>query len=112
MAEEAKVQNKICEHLQKKGLFFFRTNNSPVYDQKLNSGLGGYRSQGKWAASGLPDIIGIVNGRFVGLEVKSTKGKQSSDQVLFERRCKNNGGIYAVVRSVSDVDKVLTMLDV
>jgi hypothetical protein len=57
----------------------------------------------------VPDIICIIPdketgvGQFVGVEVKAPKGKQSADQLLFEKRCKRNGGDYIVARSVQDV---------
>jgi len=102
---EGKIQNAICEHLQKHGVFFFRLNNQPTYDPKINSGRGGYRSQGKWAKPGVPDIIAIgPQGKFVGLEIKTPKSRQSADQMLFERSSKRAGADYYIIRSVKDVD--------
>lgn len=100
---EGVLQNKICEYLQKQGYFFARLNNQPTYDQHLNKGYGGYRGQGKWAQLGLADILVLVGGHAHFLEVKTEKGRQSADQKLFERRCKQNGTDYSVVRTVADV---------
>lgn len=55
---------------------------------------------------GIPDIIVIVNGKFVGLEVKRPKTYQSEAQKEFEYECKKNGGEYYVVRSIDDVMKI------
>ena len=58
---------------------------------------------------GVPDIICIIpqgeegSGIFTGFEVKTPRGRQSPDQILFEKRCKRAGGRYYVVRSVEDV---------
>ena len=106
---EQLIQNKVCEYLQKKGLFFFRTNNAPVFDRKLNSGYGGYRTQGKWAAPGLPDIILIdaeKYGMAVFLEIKTPKGKQSADQKLFEKRAHSNNAEYHIIQSLDDIKKL------
>lgn len=105
---EVKIQNKICEYLQKKGYFFFRLNNTPVFDQKLNNGYGAYRAQGKWSAPGLADILLVDTekyGRAVFFEIKSEKGKQSADQRLFEHRCHTTNAEYYLVRSIEDIKK-------
>lgn len=96
---EGKIQTAICKELRKRGVFFFRVNNMPVYDPKL----GGYRSQGEYALNGVPDIIAILpGGIFCGLEVKSKTGKPSADQVFFHKRCERLGARYHVVRSVEE----------
>lgn len=107
--DEMAIQNKICEYLSKKGYFFMRLNNAPVHDQKMNQGYGGYRSQGKWSAPGLADLLLIDKEKYgmaVFLEVKVLRGKQSPDQHLFAKRCCLNNCEYAVVRSVEDVKKL------
>ncbi len=106
---EGDVQNKICEYLSKKGYFFMRLNNTPVFDTKLNQGYGGYRTQGKWATPGLADILLIDKEKYgmaVFFEVKAPKGRQSPDQHLFAKRCCFNNCEYAVVRSVDDIKKL------
>lgn len=103
---EIDIQNKICLYLEKKGYFFMRLNNTPVHDRKMNNGYGGYRSQGKWAAPGMSDILLLDKekyGQAVFLEVKTNKTKQSPDQKLFEKRCLLNNCEYHIVRSVEDV---------
>ena len=106
MTPEGKIQTKICEHLQKKGYFFMRLNNTPVFDKKLNNGYGAYRSQGKWSAPGLADILLIDKedyGKAIFLEVKTPRGKQNKDQLLFAKRCALANAEYYVVRSVDDI---------
>ena len=83
-----------------------RLNNAPVYDQKMNQGRGGYRSQGKWASPGLADLLLIDKEKYgmaVFLEVKGLKGKQSPDQHLFAKRCSLNNSEYYIVKSVEEV---------
>lgn len=66
-----------------------------------------FRSLPKYAMRGVPDIILIKEGgTFVGLEVKSEKGKQSEDQFKFAKNCILKGAEYYVVRSIDDVQKI------
>jgi hypothetical protein len=54
----------------------------------------------------VPDILAVINGQFVGFEVKTPRGKQSPDQLIFQRRLERNGGKYHLVRSLEDVKKL------
>ena len=56
----------------------------------------------RYGLPGSPDVIGIVNGQFVGIEVKREDGKQSECQQEFERLATKYGGRYAVVRSARE----------
>jgi len=57
--------------------------------------------------NGTPDIIVVHQGRFIGLEVKTAVGRPTDSQKLFGQLCEDNGGVYAVVRSVEEVQAVL-----
>jgi len=52
--------------------------------------------------TGSPDIVGIVAGRFVGLECKTEDGIVSDDQDKFLADIDAAGGYAAVVRSVEE----------
>lgn len=86
-----------------------RLNNTPVFDKKLNSGYGAYRSQGKYSAPGMADILVLDKEKYgmaVFLEVKTPKGAQSADQKLFEKRCALNNCEYHIIRSLDDIKKL------
>jgi hypothetical protein len=51
---------------------------------------------------GSSDLIGIANGRFVALEVKTEQGRVSREQAQFLALVNARGGIGRVVRSVDD----------
>ena len=51
---------------------------------------------------GLPDIIVIIKGRFVGLEITQPKGRQSTEQKPFEQAIKKAGGFYFLIRSLDE----------
>lgn len=97
---EKDIQKQICEWLALKGVFFWRSNNMPVFSE------GKFRAMPKYAPKGLPDIICVIKGRFVGLEVKRPKGytnpKTRYDQETFCKNVRNNGGFYAVVHSIDE----------
>jgi len=81
----SKLQTAVLNKLHKKGIFCWRQNNQPTYDPKLNSGYGGYRAHA--GMKGVPDIICIIKGQFVGIEIKAGKDKMSPDQIIFKNRC-------------------------
>lgn len=52
---------------------------------------------------GSPDIVGILaNGRWLGIEAKTGKGKQNDDQINFQRMVVKFNGLYILARSVED----------
>lgn len=104
---ESKIQTQILNYLLKKGVFCWRSNNTPMWDQSL----GQYRSFA--GLKGIPDIIAITpptakqcGGIFVGLEIKTEKSKLSVDQVTFRDRCFRHNCEYHVLRSLEDVKKL------
>ena len=60
--------------------------------------------------NGTADVLGVVNGRFVALEVKTDEGRQSKVQQSWQRRIEQAGGVYAVVRSVGEALAVVNAL--
>lgn len=100
-----KLQASVIKKLTEAGIFHWKQNTMPVWDPKLNSGYGQYRSHG--GMKGVPDIICVINGQFVGLEIKAGKDRISADQMLFKKRCERNGGLYFIIRLVADVDSIL-----
>lgn len=99
---ESNIQSAICEYLAAKRYFFWRSNNIPAFDWRSNQ----FRRLPKHTMRGLPDIIIIRQGRFIGLEVKRKGTKQSEHQVAFEKLCSEAGGAYHVVRSIEDVQAI------
>lgn len=73
----------------------------PVFDPKLGS----YRGMGEFALKGIPDIFLLKppHATLIGLEIKTPKGKQSPEQILFQKRLERSGGEYYVLRSVEDL---------
>lgn len=57
---------------------------------------------------GSPDLIGVVSGRFIGLEIKTAKGRVSKEQQQWHAYAVKHGAHIAVVRSV---EEALVFLD-
>jgi len=100
--KESDIQNAVCEYLTAKKHFFWRNNSIGVYDPTHKN----FRRLPKYAMAGVPDVILIKDSFFVGLEIKSAKGKQSESQKLFEKKCTEAGGEYYVIRSIDDVIEI------
>lgn len=83
-AQEATLTRKVKEHLTKRGIF-----HKKISDRYTK---------------GISDIIAIVNGLFVGIELKADKGVPSPQQKLFAKQVIKAGGIAGICYSIHDVD--------
>ena len=129
---EAEIQKAILQYLAtRKNLVFWRQNSGSFVAPVIRAiaavldkfGLGRKKiaimAAVKKAAghykcaseTGIPDITAIYRGVYVGLEVKTKKGKLTKDQKVMHERMKKNGIIVRVVRSVDDVKSALDEVD-
>ena len=60
---------------------------------------------------GVPDILVCRKGRFIGLEIKDNKDIASPIQSEMLTRITESGGVGRVVRSLEDMDNVISALD-
>lgn len=74
-----------------------------VWHFKLHQGLG--------STPGIPDIIGIWKGQFLGIEVKTKSGKVSDVQAQKIEEIKKSGGLAFVARDLDDVVSALGIGD-
>ena len=82
-------------------LDFFRINTTGIPTKE-----GGFR---KNSAAGFPDIlVWVQDGPELYVEVKSRTGQLSPHQKEFKRRAEAMGRIYVVIRSSSELSRVLT----
>ena len=106
---ESEIQSEIINYLQilenQGKLFFHRMNNIPAVN-KVN-GVTKFRRLPPGAKRGVPDIIIVKAGRFIGIEVKTKTGTQSTYQKEIEKSLKKHGGEYYIVRSLADVQSIL-----
>lgn len=97
---EKKLQNVIIDLLNINGVGFFWQNDS--------FGIKGRKRENRYRPNGVPDILGIVDGRFIAVEVKGPRGRLSDSQIKFKNAFQANGGVYILARSISDVRPLLT----
>jgi len=74
----------------------YRINNAAVYDAKAKA----YRAGN--IEKGLPDIIAVYKGRFIGIEVKAGKDRLSIWQLHRREEIIQADGIYFECRSTDD----------
>jgi hypothetical protein len=70
-----------------------------VWVWRANTGVA--RVEGRTVRFGLTgqaDILGLVCGRFLAIEVKAPRGKQRPEQLHFEAQVTKHGGIYLLAR--------------
>ena len=101
---EKEIQKSILEFLEwQKNIYFFRAGAGAVKTIRKNGSMGFFKTGKK----GLPDIVLVLNGYFIGLEVKRPSGVQSEAQKEAQKDIESAGGKYFLVRSIDDVEKVL-----
>ena len=96
--QESSIQSAIIQALQLYGVYVFSV---------PNEGHGGSQRRAMHMKAlgqrnGVADLVCLLPGRVVFLEVKTDKGRQSRAQIDFEKVCTDLGHEYYVVRSVTD----------
>lgn len=86
---EKRVKRKVVEVLKKHEVWYF------------------FPASNGFGKSGIPDIIAIVDGHFVGIEVKSATGKPTELQKICGKQIEEAGGTWLVVSN----DVTLEVLD-
>jgi len=104
---ESEILRDICDELSQRGLFFWRSNNMPSLGRFGVDGKARFRAMPKHAAKGVADILCIVDGRFIALEVKRPGAKLRPEQAEWGTRVVLNGGEYAKICSVADALAVI-----
>jgi penicillin-binding protein-related factor A (putative recombinase) len=92
---EKEIQRDILRYLALRGLFHYKNNTVGIFKQATGTYIPS-------PSKGAPDIVCILKGRFIGLEVKTPKGKLSDDQGEFHRQILKAGGIVFTVRSLDE----------
>jgi hypothetical protein len=92
MTPETEIKKSIVRYLGYGGWFSF-----PVI-----AGMG--------SVKGSPDRVAIRDGITLYIEVKSEKGRQTPEQVNFQRNIESHDGHYVLVRSVEELDSEIQKL--
>ena len=62
---------------------------------------------GPFQRSGVPDIVGVIDGRFFAIEVKADDGRLTRLQEATIQDIERSGGLAIVARSVADINKII-----
>lgn len=103
---ETVVQKEVCEWLERRGFFFWRVNNTPMAGRPDAAGNFRFRRMPKYTPRGVPDIIVVRRGLFIGIEVKRPKAKLSEHQVRFGADLIKHGGSYYKVSSIEELEAI------
>lgn len=101
---EKRIETEILNMLTICGIFCFKLDRVGTYDPVLKR----FRSNNNpHKIKGVSDILGIIAGRFIAIEVKSPAGRLSDEQRVFLRKVQDEGGIAFVARSAESVAEEL-----
>lgn len=102
--KESDIQRIIVDYLNyRKDIYFVRNNTLSGRIIRKNGSTGWVRN----SKPGAPDIIVCYKGRWIGLEIKNERGRQSPEQKQAEQDIVWAGGEYWVVRSLEEVMSIL-----
>jgi len=109
MKTEAKVQQEMVvwfrNNYQRKGV------DKGIIFSVPNERAGGFMAMKDLLLTGLlsgvSDLIVVLKGKVIFVEVKNDKGKQSPKQVLFQQQVENLGFKYHLVRNLEDFKKCI-----
>ena len=91
---EHDIQSTILDWLVHKRIFHYRQNTGAA---KVKGGFI------KFGTKGAPDIVCVIRGQYVGLEIKRREGVQSQVQFNFQVNLEAAGGRYILAYSLDDV---------
>jgi len=104
VATEAQIQRGVLDYLEllsrKKPIYYFRSAAGMV---KTDQGR-----VFKTGKPGTPDITVCFDGLFIGLEIKTTTGRQSALQKKAQAEIEAAGGKYYIIRCLEDIWKILS----
>jgi hypothetical protein len=87
------LTRRIVAHVRANGGFASRLSSTGTYRADLKKFVSSQQ------VSGLPDVLAVVNGQFVGLEVKAGKDRLSEAQKQTHKALTGAGAIVYVVRN-------------
>jgi len=109
--KESQLQDEIRLALGRvDGLVLWR-NNIGVGEVRHGANERGYKIRFGVGGPGGADLVGIYRGRFVAVEVKTERGRQTEEQRMFQQLVERKGGVYVVLRSVDDAQAWVATLE-
>jgi hypothetical protein len=106
---ESELQKKIVPYLRKRGFYVVHVpNGSKLAGTKRQRAMRGARLKAEGTVPGFPDLLVYAAGGRVGhIEVKAEGNYQQPTQKACQLELQRLGHLYAVCRSMADVDETL-----
>lgn len=95
ISTEKDTQTACIQLLTANRIFFYRQNSGALKDK---TGRTVY-----FGTPGAPDILAVIRGIYVGIEVKDVKGKLNANQEAFKAQLEKAGGIYLTIRNIDEL---------
>ena len=95
MSKSNELTQQIIRHIFDNGGFSYRSNTTGIFDPTR----GIYRASAK---KGVSDVIGVIRGRFIAVEVKIGKDRLSPEQEGFILSVNYAGGYACVVHDFEE----------
>lgn len=92
MSDATILTNHIISVIYKSGGYAWRQSSTGIYDAQR----GGYRTAPK---TGVSDVLGLLNGRLVAVEVKVGKDRLRPEQIGFIENVRHYGGIAIIAKT-------------
>lgn len=97
---EKQIQKEVMDYLQ------WLENLGALYFLRTQTGffkIAGTNRMFKTGKIGAPDISCCWRGQFIGIEIKTLKGKQTDAQKETQKKIEEAGGRYLIVRDVKNI---------
>lgn len=105
---EKAIEHEILNYLAtQEDVFCFKVNNVGVFDEAIKA----YRKPNSpFLIKGVSDILGLIEGRFLAIEVKrSESAKRSPEQEAFVNKINREGGFACFAWSLKEVQDLLSL---
>jgi hypothetical protein len=97
---ESVILRSCLDLLRLRGIFCWRQNSAGLYTQDR-------RLIRTADLNGISDIVGLTpSGRFLAVECKSARGRQTESQKQFQAAIERNHGLYIIARDIEDLGPI------
>jgi len=105
--EEHHIQKQIVNYLRGNGIFVFAVPNGIFFNAGKKSFAYINKLKAEGLLSGVSDLIILLHGKALFIEIKTPKGRQNPNQKKFEIDVKRLGFRYEIWRDLRDAEQFL-----